>query len=518
MTGGDGATANQAFTPDADRYSLFLHGEYDVNDNVTLWAQGGYNASETFNQAQVLQVQTGNQWAIFEDNAYLPATITQALGTVAGTQSFRLTRYNRDMGYNEVTGNVYVTRFATGAKGSINDRWSFDSTITLQDTHQDLDIRTAIFRNLYAAADAVRHPTTGQIVCRSQWYNTANVFVPGGTGMDPGCVPANLYGDGSVSQAATDYIMGLNTADVELKQTTFDANVRGDFGDDISLGAGAISFAAGMNYRRQTADRTVDPLSNIYKDGTGIRGFPNQQGAYGGYTYYNPTPFSGSVSVTEGYVEFGVPLLRDLPMVQDLSTTLAGRLTDYSQSGVENMWKLGLNWTMTNSVRFRGTLSADTRAPSLIELFDTGQVTRGNFTFPSANATPSFSYLGGQNISRGNENLSPEKARTYTAGFVLSPIPSIQMSLDWYQIDLLGAIAQPGTQTVVNNCYAGDQSFCELISVNGLPVTTTANITSTDYVEVINPTLNEPADQSVSGIDVEVAYKTALERATWRCG
>jgi iron complex outermembrane recepter protein len=214
--------------------------------------------------------------------------------------------------------------------------------------------------------------------------------------------------------------------------------------------------------------------------------------------------------VTEGYVEFGVPLLRDLPMMQELSTTLAGRLTDYSQSGVENMWKLGLNWTMTDNVRFRGTLSADTRAPNVIELFDTGQVTRGNFTFPSANATPSFSYLGGQNISRGNENLEPEKARTYTAGFVLSPIPSIQMSIDWYQIDLLGAIAQPGTQTVVNECYAGDQSFCELITVNGQPVTTTANITVNDYVEVINPTLNESADQSVSGIDVEVSYKTAL--------
>jgi outer membrane receptor protein involved in Fe transport len=512
VSGGGGSIANQAFAPKkAERKGLFLHGEFDVNDNVTLWGQGSYNASDTFNQAQVLQTQTNNQFRIYEDNAYLPAALRASLGSVAGTQSFNLTRYSRDMGFNEVTGNVEVSRFAAGVKGSINDRWSYDTILGYQDTHQDLDVRTAIMRNLYAAAEAVVHPVTGQIVCRSQWYNTAGVFVPGGTGMDPGCVPMNLFGDGAVSQAATDYVMGLNTADIDLRQSTFDANLRGDFGDGISLGAGPISFATGMNYRRLTALRKVDPLSAIYKDGTGIRGFPNISGTYGGYSYYNPSPVSGRVTVTEGYVEFGVPLLRDVPAIQALSATLAGRMTDYSQSGVKDMWKLGLNWTVNDSVRVRGTVSADTRAPSVIELFNTAQVSRGTYTLPASNAPVTFTGAG-QNIAIGNPNLEPEDAKTYTAGIVFSPafLPEFQASVDWYKIELLGSIAAPDSQDILNRCYAGDQAYCAMFTVNGQPATTTTGIGPNDFVAVTNALMNQADDTYTAGIDFETSYRTAL--------
>jgi outer membrane receptor protein involved in Fe transport len=193
-----------------ERKGLFLHGELDLNDNMTAWAEGSYNASETFNRAQVLQSQTNNQFRIYEDNAYLPAALRTSLGTVTGTQTFNLTRYSRDMGFNEVTGNVFVKRFSTGLKGRFSDRWSYDAILGYQDSHQDLDVRTAIMRNLYAASDAVVNPANGQIVCRSTIYATPTSTTPvaGGTGMDPGCVPVNLFGDGAASAAATNYIMG----------------------------------------------------------------------------------------------------------------------------------------------------------------------------------------------------------------------------------------------------------------------------------------------------------------------
>jgi iron complex outermembrane recepter protein len=509
VTGGGGAYVNQAFAPTtAERKGLFLHGEFDVNDSVTLWAEGSYNASETFNQAQVLQSQTNNQFRIYEDNPFLPATVSSALLADPGVDRVNVTRFSRDMGYNEVTGNVFVKRFAAGVKGRINDRWSYDTILGYQDTHQDLDVRTAIMRNLYAAAEAVVHPTTGEIVCRSQWYS-GNTFVPGGTGLDPGCVPLNILGEGSPSEAATNFVMGLNTADVDFKQTTFDLNLRGDFGDDISLGAGPISFATGMNYRRLTAQREVDPLSNIYKDMSGVRGSPNINGTYGGYSYYNPSPVNGRVSVTEGYVEFGVPLLKDLPGFQELSTTLAGRLTDYSQSGVKDMWKLGLNWTVNDSLRLRGTISADTRAPTVIELFNTAQVTRGTYTLPDSGLQGS-----GQNISVGNPNLAPEDAKTYTAGVVFTPgfLPGFQAYVDWYKIELLGSIASTGSQTLIDQCYAGDQESCSFIEVNGQSATAVGvgGLNSNDFIAVTNALRNEPDNQFRSGIDADLAYRTPV--------
>jgi iron complex outermembrane receptor protein len=498
--GGDGAIVNQPFTPDAERKGLFLRGDFNINESLTWWAQGSYNLSETLLRAQVPTQLTTTQFRIFEDNAYLPESVREIFEATPGEQSFSLTRYDRDFGLTTVQGDVEVKRFGTGLKGDINDTWSWDAAITYQDTHQKLYIRNTIMRNLYAAADAVVHPDTGEIVCGSQLL-----------GLDPDCVPVNLFGEGAPSQAAVDYIMGINTGDIYLKQTTADINFRGNFGERFSFGSGPISFAAGLNYRRLDAERKVDPLSDIFIDGTGIRGFPTGlQGRYGGYQYYNPSALKGDVDATEGYVEFGVPLVSDKPGIQSLDVTLAGRLTDYSQSGLEDMWKFGLNWVFNDSVRFRGTISQDTRAPSVLELFNTAQVTQGRNTVPHA-SHPLGIRSSGQNIATGNPNLDPEIARTYTAGLVFSPtsLPRFQASIDWYDITIDGVIDQPANQAVVDGCYFGNQEYCALILVNGQPITTTEGITADDFVVVTTPTLNMET-ASTSGLDLEAVYSFPL--------
>ena len=73
--------------------------------------------------------------------------------------------------------------------------------------------------------------------------------------------------------------------------------------------------------------------------------------------------------VYEGALEFNVPLLKEVPGFQDLSTNLAGRWTKYSTFDAVESWKIGLNWQIVDSVRFRSTLSSDIRAPNLNDLF-----------------------------------------------------------------------------------------------------------------------------------------------------
>jgi iron complex outermembrane receptor protein len=160
--GGDGAIVNQPFTPNAERKGLFLHGEFDLTQDLIVWAQGSFNQSDTFLQAQVASQLATTQFTIAEDNAYLPTAIKSVLNSTAGNQTFSLTRYDRDMGFQEVTGNTQVKRFSTGLKGRLTDTWSYDTTLAYQDTHQELDIRNTILRNLYAAADAVVNPANGR--------------------------------------------------------------------------------------------------------------------------------------------------------------------------------------------------------------------------------------------------------------------------------------------------------------------------------------------------------------------
>src|SRR6185295_11146122 len=68
-------------------------------------------------------------------------------------------------------------------------------------------------------------------------------------------------------------------------------------------------------------------------------------------------------------LEFNVPILKDFPLAQDLSADIAGRYTSYSISGVAETWKIGINDRINDTIRVRGTMSYDIRAPNLDDLF-----------------------------------------------------------------------------------------------------------------------------------------------------
>jgi outer membrane receptor protein involved in Fe transport len=202
-------------------------------------------------------------------------------------------------------------------------------------------------------------------------------------------------------------------------------------------------------------------------------------------------------------------LLRDLKGAKELSTTLAGRVTDYSQSGIVYMWKTGLNWSVNDSVRVRGTVSADTRAPNVVELFNSAQISRGTYTAPWNRLVS----LQGQNVTTGNPNLTPEDAKTITAGFVFTPVnlPGFQASLDWYKISLLGSIGAPGGQDVIDRCSNGDQEYCAMLVINGQRVTGIAQtLTTADFIEARLANQNEETNVYTSGLDFEANYRMPL--------
>lgn len=501
QSGGDGAKPNIGFAPDQWRSTNFLHAEYSITDDDTIYGEAGYSYAYSKSGNEVA-AETGAQFAftIFSGNPFIPTSI-QSVMTANHISQFTLGRYMGEYPLINIIDETSVTREAIGIQGSnafgMSD-WHYDVSYSSGQTHQYLpETNLPIARNMYAAADAVVNPQNGQIVCRSQYYDASGNFVPGGTGLDAGCQPINLFGPGSVAPSAIPFTIGDSWKALALRQNVWQANLSGDFGPDFQLGAGRISFGVGAEYRQESALQTTDQLSPTTISFAGVRGGPAAlNGKKGPFRFYNPLPFSGSYDVKEAYAELGIPLLRDLPFAESLNADIAARHTQYSLAGDVTTWKYGLDYQVIDDVRFRGTVSQDIRAPNLLELFNTASQSSNNQLYPSSttgSTTPALT------ISSGNPNLKPEKALTYTYGVVLTPrfLDGLSISVDYYNIKVKGAIGNISAQNTIDFCYEGQAAYCNLVSYNA------------GTVRVLLPLLNLNV-LDTAGYDFEATYLTQL--------
>ena len=82
----------------------------------------------------------------------------------------------------------------------------------------------------------------------------------------------------------------------------------------------------------------------------------------------------GAYDVEEFFLEFDVPLLADVFLAQELTLNLQYRRSDYSTFGSDDVYRVGVNWQIIDSVRLRANVSTAYRAPSITDLFGGGTV------------------------------------------------------------------------------------------------------------------------------------------------
>ncbi len=498
-SGGDGHSFNINFANDQWRMAHFVHGEYSLTDEFRFYAEFGYSRAVADDPSQ-LPIETGArfQYTIYGGNPFIPASIRSVMAA-NGIASFNLGRYLKEYEPMHVVSKVRVFRQAVGFEGDnlFDSYWNYDVSYSRGRSRQLLmQTNMPISRNMYAAADAVVHPVTGNIVCRSQYYD-GDIFVPGGTGFDPGCRPINLFGANSVAKELQGWTVGDAYKDLHLEQDVFAFSLSGDLGDDLGFAAGPISVATGFEYRTEKADQAVNPFSTTRVSFAGMRGGPPAlNGQLGPYRFFNPQPFDGAYNVKEGFLELGIPLIHGAPWARALSADLAVRYTDYSTSGGVTTWKVGGNYQPAPDIRFRGTLSRDIRAPNLLELFNTATQGSINATYPSSaggTTVPAVTF------TMGNLNLEPEKALTQTYGVVFMPtfFEGLQLSVDYYDIKIKGAIDIVPDQQTVDNCATGVPGFCDKV------------IFSAGALTILKPYLNLAVVEN-AGFDIEAKYDIEL--------
>jgi iron complex outermembrane recepter protein len=465
------------------RFNLFAQGNYEVSDAVEVYARGLFSKN-TVDTIIAPSGSFGGTVTINLNNPYLPSTLRNQFcafntSTVAGTYTPRFTPAEctaaaaatgrTDPAYREVTVTLnrrttevgprnsnYQTTvfdFRLGARGAITDSIDWDISGGYGESENLETIRGYTLQSRFRQAALANNTTTCQTATN-------------------GCVPVNLFGPaGSITPEQAAFLTAESTSIVRTSLAQVRGTISGDAGFSSPWAEEAVGFAIGGEFREYNASQAADLLAQT----------PGELGGAGGA---DPT-INGKYSVYEAFGEIIAPIVTDKPLFHSLTLEAGIRYSAYTVPGAVDQnktttWKAGGSWEPVEGFKIRGNYSRAVRAPNINELFQPQTVGLTNLGVdPCAGAAPTTNAnlravclaqgapvgtIGSitnptaaqANITvGGNLNLAPEKANTWTLGFVAQPsfFPGFNLSLDYYNIKIKDVIATPTPGDLVDACF-----------------------------------------------------------------
>ncbi len=498
---GDGIAygQDQFFRTPLERHTFNIAGHQDVSENHTLSFDLVYTTSSAFGQSTPV---FWRSLPIRRDNAFIKADLAAEMDA-AEVNSISMRRLSNDFGPRKYNQDRTTFRSSIGLDGYIDDNWSYSTYFQHGELDQDTTWYGEVIEDrIFEALDAVVFE--GNIVCADR--NDAGEVVGGISG----CAPINFLGKNEISPEAMAYIGATPTAKQGGTQTSFGATVTGDV---FELPAGFISTAFSFETRRETA---------FEKPGVGIEK---------GLVFGNSgLPYEGDLTVKEYAAEFIFPILADHAFAEELNVELAYRYMDYSSTGTDAAYKLGVTYQVNEDIRFRLAKAQSVRAPNISELYSsigtqfagrqdqcsaptiasTDEKYRDNVIKNCAAAgipagwTPSDEWRRGgslQGTLGGNIDLKNEVSNDITIGFVYTPsfLEGFDVTVDYWSFDIDNAISFYDYESSNENCYRADSldnPFCDKFTRD--PNTLEVN----GYLET---SLNA-AIEKLSGVDIESVY------------
>jgi outer membrane receptor protein involved in Fe transport len=479
-----------------DRFAVNLFAHYDLSDSIRFFTEQKFVVTEglTFGQPTF-------DFFLFlsPDNPFIPQNIADAAAS-SGAPFLIMSRDNLDLGFRGEDVSRETYRGVWGIEGELADWIDYNVAYV----YGEVDARTIAINNrlddrFAAAIDVVdADPGPGVTpVCRSTldptapssdpntmlrsaYFDAEDFPMPGSftPGAGSGCVPLNLFGDGSPSPEAIAWVMTRSSQSDRNVQHVGTAYVVGET-PGFRLQGGAVKFVLGGEWRRETSETTPAPEDQA------------------GLTFNNVIPpSSGAYEVREGFGELQAPIFADIPFFADLTLNGAVRVSRYNTFGDTTTWNYGGVWSPVTDVTFRGTKARAVRVPNIGEMFSTESQTFAFIDDPcdqtrlndgspyrTANclalldgldvADPAHYADPGAGVSvggatGGNRDLNAETADTTTLGVIVRPrfVEGLTVSLDYYDIDLADAILTPHPQNIADQCVdtpTMDDYFCTMI-------------------------------------------------------
>ena len=412
--------------------------------------------------------------------------------------------------------NSYRMEFgATGTLDMIGADW--EAYYTYQNFHQAQVTRNYI--NMLAVQNAFDVEAGAGIDINGAQYRCKDEIA-----RQLGCVPLNMFGPNSITEAAADYIR-------QDEKNTYGTTYHG-YAFNLSnivvaeLPAGEVLMAAGFEMVDLAGYETVDGLT----EAGGSSGNPRKS-------------TRGSYDSRDLYAEISIPLLADIPGFQELNIDYAYRATSYSQFDSESVDRTAIKWKPINDLTVRATDSSSYKAPTISDLYfgggggfptyvDPCEQNQYNAYTDAQKATAlaqcasegidatSFSTENNQilELEVGNPNLTPESGSNRTYGIVWEPTNisfleavDFRMAVDKFEMEITDAVVGSGVAATLNGCYLnGNARSCALIerSYGGdITSVSTANLNSSsvDLYKGTDYSLNMTFDDvSMIGGSIEV--------------
>jgi iron complex outermembrane receptor protein len=136
--------------------------------------------------------------------------------------------------------------------------------------------------------------------------------------------------------------------------------------------------------------------------------------------------------------------------IKGLEASISGRYDHFDTYGNSFTPAAKFKWAPTNTFALRGTFARGFRAPNPAEVGNAGSfftynaindpVLCGNGSQTTAGNVPSACGINPPFVQITNNDLSPEKSKSYTLGIIVEPIKGLNATLDYYKIEVRNQI------------------------------------------------------------------------------
>lgn len=450
------AAFRQLITPLERKYAaVTIHQE--ISDNVEYFAEFNYNNAKTngstteptpFRTNDVYQPARGGTGGISMSNPMVPQGLRDALladGLTMDDNIPNVVRRMVELGARSTDVQRDTVRVVNGVDWQINDDWAFNSYLTWGKTSQTQENGGQVNTERAEQAFDVGFNDNGILECNSELARIQ------------GCVPLNIFGAGTITQAAADYVIAPAKSVGVVEQFVVSASVTGEL--PLELSGGNVQVAFGYEHRLEQASFAAGAFAQV-----------------GATSSNSSRPTGGSFTSDDVYFEALLPLLDNLEL------DLAARYADHSITDDDTTWNVGLQYTPIEGLMLRASAASAIRTPNVGDLFQGRGQTFATLTDPCAGVTAAGGSIAQNNCLTipaiaarvaehgsfeltqselqgiggtvgGNPAVEPETSDSFSAGFVWQIMDGLSMTADYYDIAIEGAIRTTLRNDVISRCY-----------------------------------------------------------------